>query len=346
MRLFYERTRSSKDDFAQPNITLQRTGSSRCSPRPLSRGVRQRNERNEVKGMAEDRKVALITGAAGFVGSRIAHRFLREGMAVRALDQRPIDVVEVESFVGDVTDPGVAHRATEGAALVVHCAAVISGPPDETMRVNVEGTRVLLEAAIKARCERFLYMSTFAVYALDDRAVVDESTPFLQEGPAFQLSRVRAEQAVWAASARGMSVTVLRAPNILGVHPTSTWSLLLAQRILKGEFALRGDGSASFPYAHVDNLVEAVLAAIRTAQAVGQAYNIVDGQTTGREYTNHFCRWLGLPPLPDGQEVVAWRGRLVGAKAERELGYVARVSYEEAMSEIERDLTLRGMTQR
>jgi len=89
----------------------------------------------------------------------------------------------------------------------VHCAAVISGPPDETMRVNVEGTRVLLEAAIEARCERFLYMSTFAVYALDDRTVVDESTPFLKEGPAFQLSRVRAEQAVWAASARGLPVT-------------------------------------------------------------------------------------------------------------------------------------------
>jgi hypothetical protein len=60
-------------------------------------------------------------------------------------------------------------------------------------------------------------MSTFAVYALDDRVVVDESTPFLQEGPAFQLSRVRAEQAVWAAGARALPVTVLRAPNILGV---------------------------------------------------------------------------------------------------------------------------------
>lgn len=297
--------------------------------------------------MAGDRKLALITGAAGFVGSRIARRFLQEGMSVRALDQRPIDAAEVEARVGDVTDPGVARRAIEGTELVVHCAAVISGPPDETMRVNVEGTRVLLEAAIEAGCERFLYMSTFAVYALDDRAVVDESTPFLHDGPAFPLSRVRAEQAVWAAAGvRGLPVTVLRAPNILGVHPTSTWSVLLAQRILKGEFALRGDGSASFPYAHVDNLVEAVLAAIRTERAVGQAYNIVDGQTTGREYTDRFCHWLGLSPLPVGQEVVPWRGRLSGAKAERELGYVARVSYEEAMLEIERDLAQRGMTRR
>jgi nucleoside-diphosphate-sugar epimerase len=291
--------------------------------------------------MAEERKLALITGAAGFVGSRIAHRFVRENMSVRALDQRPIDVAGVESFVGDVTDPGVARRATKGAELVVHCAAVISGPPDETMRVNVEGTRVLLEAAVEARCERFLYMSTFAVYALDDRAVVDESTPFLHEGPAFQLSRVRAEQAVWGAGARSLPVTVLRAPNILGVHPTSTWTVLLAQRILKGEFALRGDGSGSFPYAHVDNLVDAVLAAIRTDRAVGQAYNIVDGQTTGREYTDRFCQWLGLSPLSGGQGVVPWRGRLSGAKAERELGYVARVSYEEAMLEIERELAKR-----
>src|SRR5262249_23413382 len=191
-----------------------------------------------------------------------------------------------------------------------------------------------------------LYMSTFAVYALDDRAVVDESTPFLEEGPAFQLSRVRAEQAVWAASARGLPVTVLRAPNILGVHPTSTWSVLLAQRILKGEFALRGDGSASFPYAHVDNLVEAVLAAIRTARAVGQAYNIVDGQTTGREYTDRFCHWLGFSPLPSGQGGVPWGGRLGGGEDERGLGVVGSGLVEEAMSEIERDLAQRGLIKR
>jgi nucleoside-diphosphate-sugar epimerase len=190
--------------------------------------------------MGADRKLALITGAAGLVGSRIAQRFLLENMSARALDQRPVDVAGLESWVGNVTDPGAVQRATARAALVVHCAAVISGTPEETMRVNAEGTRLLLEAAMQAGCERFLYMSTAAVYAFDDRAVVDESTPFLQEGPAFHLSRVRAEQAVWAASARGLAVTVFRPYFILGAHPTSTWSALLAQRIVKGEFVLGG----------------------------------------------------------------------------------------------------------
>lgn len=146
--------------------------------------------------MGADRKIALITGAAGLVGSRMAQRFLLEGWSVRALDQHQVDIAGVEPFVDDVTDRTAVQRATAGAALVVHCAAVISGTPEETMRVNAEGTRVLLEAAMQAGCERFLYMSTAAVNAFDDRAVVDESTPFLQEGPAFQLSRVRAEQAV------------------------------------------------------------------------------------------------------------------------------------------------------
>jgi NAD(P)-dependent dehydrogenase (short-subunit alcohol dehydrogenase family) len=68
--------------------------------------------------MAGDRKLALITGAAGFVGSRIARRFLREGMSVRALDRRAIDAAELEACVGDVTDPGVAHRAIEGVELL------------------------------------------------------------------------------------------------------------------------------------------------------------------------------------------------------------------------------------
>lgn len=212
--------------------------------------------------------------------------------------------------MGDVTDPGAVQRATAGAAMVVHSAAVISGAPEETMRVNAEGTSVLLEAAKQAGCERFLYMSTAAVYAFDDRAVVDESTPFLQEGPAFQLSRVRAEQAVWA---RALEVWRLRC-----FVPTTFWERILPRR---GRCcSLSGSSRVSMfcvvmarAHGHVDNLVEAVITAAYTARAVGQAYNIVDGQTTGREYADRFCHWLGLDSLPIRQEVVPWRGRLSGA---------------------------------
>jgi len=139
---------------------------------------------------------------------------------------------------------------------------------------------------------------------------------------------------------------VLRPPNILGAHPTSVWSVLLVQRMINGNFVFSGDGSASFPYAHVDNLVDAVLTAANTPRAAGEAYNVVDGQTTGLAYTDRFRHWLRLEPFPTRPEITPWCGRYSGAKAERELGYVPGVSYEEAMSETERYLIQCGMIKR
>ena len=159
----------------------------------------------------------LITGAAGLVGSRLVSRCLREGFAVRALDLQPVHVAGVEGIVGDVTDVDTVRRAAAGAELIAHCAAVIAGAPEvEMTRVNVEGTRVLLDAAAHAGSHRVLYVSSAVVYAFADRDIVDESTPFRKDGPAFHMGRVRAEGLVWAASARGLPITVFR--------PYSTWA--------------------------------------------------------------------------------------------------------------------------
>jgi nucleoside-diphosphate-sugar epimerase len=181
-------------------------------------------------------------------------------------------------------------------------------------RVNVEGTRVLLEAAVQAGCTRFVHMSSVAVYARNDHAVVDESTPFLQEGLPFNLSKVAADHAVWAASAQGLPVTVLRLSAVLGGHPTSTWAVRLAQGIAQGKYVLEGDGSGSWPYGHVDNLAKAVVLAVHSSRAVGQAYNIVDRQTTAREYTDRFRQWRAVGPLPTRPEVVSWHGASVGRR--------------------------------
>jgi nucleoside-diphosphate-sugar epimerase len=238
-------------------------------------------------------------------------------------------------------------RAAAGTTLVAHCAAALPGAPDaELTRVNVEGTRVLLEAARGAGSRRFLHISSAMVYDFGDRAEVDESTPFRSDGPAFHLSRVRGEEAVWTASAHGLPVTVFRPYVILGAHPTSASTVLLAEQIARGEFIMRGDGSASLPYVHVDSLVEAVVTAARLARAAGQAYNMVDGQTTGREFIDRFCRWLGIDPLPARGELTPWRGRFSGAKARRELGYTAQRTYEEAMLETERYLLDLGIIKR
>jgi len=288
----------------------------------------------------------LVTGAAGLVGSHLARRFVRGGFVVRALDRHPFDLAGAECLLGDVADAALVARVAADASVIVHCAAVITGAPQDVTRVNLQGTRLLLDAARLAGCRRFLHISTGVVYAFEDLAVVDESTPLRQDGPVFHMSRVHAEQAVWEASAWGLPVTVLRPWAILGAHRSGTWSALLAQQIARGEFVMRGDGSGSIPYVHVDSFVETIVTAARSAHAVGQAYNIVDGQTTGREIISRFCEWLGVDlPLPRHQ-VVPWRGQVSGAKAERELGHKPRVSYEEAMASTERFLVELGIVTR
>jgi nucleoside-diphosphate-sugar epimerase len=294
-------------------------------------------------------KVALITGATGFVGRRTAQRLALEGMHVRGLVRRPVELPDLEPYLGDITDAATVAPAAVGAHVVVHCAAVLHrATREEAMRVNVEGTRIVLEAALQAGCERFIHLSTVSAHAVEGYDVVDEATPLRQAGDAYGESKALAEQAVWAAVAQGLQVTVLRPPAILGVAPTAYWSVRMAYRIATGDLALPGDGLATLPYVHVDNLIYAILLALRVDTAVGQAYNIIDGQTTWRAHTDYFRRWLGVGPLPSlPPEAVPpgyrWRGWCSGEKATRELGYLPQVTYEEAMAEAERYLRENGL---
>src|SRR5262245_16438197 len=100
-------------------------------------------------------KVALITGATGFVGRRTAQRLMLEGMRVRGLVRRLVELPDLECYLGDITDAATVAPAAVGAHVVVHCAAVLHRATRvEAMRVNVEGTRIVLEAARQAGCER------------------------------------------------------------------------------------------------------------------------------------------------------------------------------------------------
>lgn len=278
-------------------------------------------------------KIALVTGASGFVGSRIARRLQREGMRVRALVRRPTDATigTWEPCVGDVASGLGLAEATSGVDLVVHCAATLFGDEQESFRVNAVGTRATLAAAEASSCRRMIHLSTAAVYAFDNRDVVDEATPLRRDGNAYQRSKVEAERAIWSA---GLAVTVFRPHVVLGAHGTAAWSTLLGQRMLRGEFVLHGDGGASLHYVHVDNLADAVVLAAQSEAAAGRAYNVVDGHVTVREYAERLRHWLGGPEPPARPELPVWRGRLEGGRAVRELGYAPRVGYEEAMGEI------------
>ncbi len=292
-------------------------------------------------------EVVLVTGANGFVGSRVARRLREAGLRVRGLYRRPearaeLERLGVEPVQGDVTDAPALRAAMEGVRFVVHCAAKGSPDLEESRRVNVEGTVRVLEAARAAGCARFVHISTMAVYERLSRDVVDEDTPLVTQGSPYAVTKADAERAVFDAMAHGLPAVILRPPCVLGAHPTSTWGEKVPRAILAGQYALGGDGSGHMGYVHVDNLAEAVVRALRTEAAVGQAFNIVDGHVTWRHYADAFTREpLPSLPLEESPPHFRFKGSFSHAKAVRVLGYAPWHSYEEALREIHQWLAAR-----
>ena len=295
-------------------------------------------------------RIALVTGASGLVGSTVVKRLVAEGMDVRGLMRNPADLGEgVAVCLGDVRDGAAVAKAVQGAALVVHCAAVLRrASREEAFAVNVEGTHVVLRAALQKHCERFIHISTTSAHDLEGRDLVDEATPFVRADDPYGESKAAAEGAVWAAAADGLRVTVLRPPAILDAHPNCYWTVGIPTQIAAGQFVLQGDGGYALGYVHVRNLADAVVLAARSDRAVGQAYIVIDGHTTWRELTDLHRGWLGFPEVPSvSPETVPpayrWHGRWSGEKLRRELGYEPRVTWQAAMAEVKAYLVERGV---
>ena len=112
----------------------------------------------------------LVTGGAGFVGSRIVHTLRAEGRDVRALVRRPeggahLASLGVELATGDVTDPASLAAAADGCTHVIHLVAILQGKPHDFERVMTRGTRNVLAAAKGAGVERFILMSALGTTA-------------------------------------------------------------------------------------------------------------------------------------------------------------------------------------
>src|SRR5438105_10238363 len=164
----------------------------------------------------------LLTGGSGFLGSFVAEQLAAEGHVVRALvrprsERKVLDKLpRVELAPGAIEDRASLGAAVDGVDAVVHVAGIVKARrPAEFFEVNTQGTRNLLEAAMRRPVPRFVYVSSLAAVgpSADGTPVPDDVEP--RPVTHYGRSKLEAERAVLAAKDR-LHVTVVRPPLIYG----------------------------------------------------------------------------------------------------------------------------------
>ncbi len=254
----------------------------------------------------------FITGASGFIGRRLAEEWRSRGAEVVGIDR--VADPQHGVIVGDVSKPGDWQSAARGCDIVVHTAALVGMPSDESgfWEVNVRGTRLALDAAVEAGA-RLVHLSSIVTFGLDFPDGVDERWPVHPTGVAYVDTKIASEQVVLQAHASGeAAVTVVRPGDIYG--PASRpWTVMPVELIKARRFALPAGGRGIHSPVYVDDLVAGIIAAAESDAAAGQVITLSSGiGVETRTFFGHYARMLGRRGVP----AVPMRVALVGAAAQ------------------------------
>jgi 2-alkyl-3-oxoalkanoate reductase len=247
---------------------------------------------------------ALVTGAAGLLGSHVAELALERNDAVRVLVRPGEDVSSlaeagVEVRRGDLTDRASLDAAVRNVDLVLHCAARMGpwGPEAEYQLVNVRGPAILTEVAMAAGVRRIVHVSTIDVHGLAVGDGIDETAPFSSEQDPYSRSKIAGERAIQQLIENtGAPITIVRPGLIYGPRDTNSFARF-ARLVEQRKMVIIGSGNNSLPLIYVRDAARGVLLAGEAKNAVGRAYLLVnDEPVTQRDYFDAIAKELGVPP--------------------------------------------------
>lgn len=299
----------------------------------------------------------LITGGAGFIGSRCASFFLQEGWRVGILDDfndfyspaiKRANIAALsgtaEVFEGDICDEGAVGRAfRSGWDVVLHLAARAGvrpsiTQPDLYVRTNVLGTVRVLEAAVKSGAGKFVFASSSSVYGAAEEVPFRETAPLRRTFSPYAATKVSGEQlcSVYS-SLHDLPVVSLRFFTVYG--PAQRPDLAIhkfTRSILEGKpIPQFGDGSSRRDYTYIDDIVQGIRGAIDYNGAKYDVFNLGESETiTLSELISAIEAALGKKALierkPDqpGDMPATWADI---SKARQLLGYAPKTKISEGV---------------
>ena len=296
----------------------------------------------------------LVTGGAGFIGSHTVDRLVKEGYAVRVLDDLTTGKLEniqghlssgkVELVKGDIRDLSTVKESLENIDAVIHFAALVSIPlslknPNLTFDINLLGTLNLLRSSVEKNINKFVFISSCAVCGDPKLLPVTEETPTNPISP-YAESKLIGERYCQGFSERELLQTViLRFFNVYGPRQgMNDYSGVITRFVNltmnKLPLTIYGDGLQTRDFVNVADIAEAVLASIKKPVKNG-IFNIGSGKPTSiNELAKTILQLTGADVEIQHKEYRAGEIRDSYAdisKARKFLGFEPKVSLKEGL---------------
>lgn len=321
----------------------------------------------------------FVTGATGFIGSHLVARLIAADCAVIGADRdvSRADTPGVTYVECDITSRSSVKRALAGHRIdhAIHLAAIVGDWGDRSAfeRVNVDGTRNVLEEIVAAGVKSAVHISSIAAMGFDPGTNAGPEIAPVPEGEPYSSTKAKGELVARSLQLQGAPLVVIRPGDVIG--PGSEPWVKRPIRMMKARQMIFIDGgSGHLGHVYVDNLIDAMLLALANEKALGRVYVVTDAEqdTTFRDYFTRLAEIARVPvPKLEVSKSTAFllaRGIEAAAKklhftppftqtavrfvtkhcsysnerAEKELGYTPRVRLEEAYARIAESYALAG----
>ena len=261
----------------------------------------------------------FITGATGFVGRHLVPRLAGQVGTLRCLvrrtsDTRALEKAGVDLVYGDVGDAAAVRAGMEGCDRIVHLASIYSfweRDPGVYHRVNVEGARTVMAAALEAEVDAFVQVSSVVVFGRPDRTPFDENTPV---GPRrfsqYARTKYEADLVAEELGARGLPVVFVYPGAVLGPGDPKATGQYIAD-VVFGRMPVALFSGSHLTFVHVRDVAEAITRILSREITSGDRYIVAGEQVSLAKLNAMIADIAGVrqpwPPVPD------WMGMLSAA---------------------------------
>ncbi len=216
----------------------------------------------------------------------------------------------VELARADVTDLRAVCEAATGCDVIIHCAYGTHGDAAERRAVTVDGTRNVLEAAVRAGARRVVHLSTVMVYGVPSAPVLRETLPRRATGDAYGDAKLEAEELAFQYHReRGLPVSIVQPTAVYGPFGLA-WTQRVLEQLRSGLMPLIDGGAGVCNAVYIDDVAEAAILAAEREEAVGEAFLISGEPITYRDFYERFAQMLGgqrTVPMSADEVIERWR---------------------------------------